>query len=316
MYTGFQQSWIHPKSIAVATDLTDLEYLLPEAKVQAAASGATLWLVHVIPPQAYVSPLSGAYPLVPKERVYREAEEILAKEAARLQKDGFSCEFEVRRWSEAEQIAALIREKKIDRLIIGTSGKGKVGKLLLGSVAEELIRTVEIPVCTIGPHVDLGSTTNKSCILYATSLHHEAETSLQFALAFAAVSKRSLSVLHVVEHGSPHSVEELDARVMMDDLMSKVAVNGVRPNGLLRFGHPASAILNETAALKPELLILGAVPSSNLQTVIRTGVAYEVIAKAPCPVLTLREHSGAACDVYKGSQTAEHEHTGMDHAKA
>jgi hypothetical protein len=35
MCKGILTSWIHPKSIAVATDLTDLEYLLPEAKAQA-----------------------------------------------------------------------------------------------------------------------------------------------------------------------------------------------------------------------------------------------------------------------------------------
>ena len=37
-------SWTDPKSILVATNLTDIERLLPYAKLQAVAIGAMLWL--------------------------------------------------------------------------------------------------------------------------------------------------------------------------------------------------------------------------------------------------------------------------------
>jgi len=49
-----------PKSILVATDLNDLDFLLPVAIDQAKMTGAMIWLLHVIPPQAYVSIESGA----------------------------------------------------------------------------------------------------------------------------------------------------------------------------------------------------------------------------------------------------------------
>lgn len=45
----------------------------------------------------------------------------------------------------------------------------------------------------------------------------------------------------------------------------------------------------------PELLILGAVPASNLTAMIQTGEAYKLITRATCPVLTLRESSCAGC---------------------
>ena len=47
-------SMAQPKSILVATDLRDLDFLLPVAIDQAKATGAMIWLLHVIPPQAYV----------------------------------------------------------------------------------------------------------------------------------------------------------------------------------------------------------------------------------------------------------------------
>jgi hypothetical protein len=53
-------SMTRPKSILVATDLNDLDFLLPVAIDQAKMTGAMIWLLHVIPPQAYVSIESGA----------------------------------------------------------------------------------------------------------------------------------------------------------------------------------------------------------------------------------------------------------------
>jgi nucleotide-binding universal stress UspA family protein len=289
MDKDIRPSWIYPKSIAVATDLTDLDYLLPLAKAQASTTGAMLWLVHVIPPQVYVSPASGAYPCAPKEKAYLDAEEILAKKAAQLEQEGFHCKFEIRRFLQAEQITAFVHERNIDRLIIGTSGRGKLGKLLLGSVAEELIRTIEIPICTIGPHANLSTLTGRKGILFATSLHHATNLGLELAVALASASKQNLTILHVIEHGPEHSAEAIDARIALDDFISSAAINNVRLNSILRFGEPAATILREVAHLQPHLLILGAVPSSNLRAMVRTGVAYEVITKASCPVLTLRE---------------------------
>jgi len=282
-------SAIRPKLIAVATDLTDLDYLLPQAKAQASATGATLWLVHVIPPQVYVSPASGAYPFVPKEKALLDVERILAKKAEELQKEGFACKYEIRRWFEAEQIAAFVREKKIDRLIIGSSGKSKLGKFLLGSVAEELIRTIDIPVCTIGPHVEPPKAPKAHEFLYAASLRHHAESSFEFAVEIAAVAKATLTVLHVVEDTSAHSQQEFDARIKIDYLLRRPALTVYGVNTVLRFGDPAKEILREASQRRPEMLILGAVPATAFTATIRTGVAYEVIKKALCPVLTLRE---------------------------
>ena len=57
-----QSSITRPKSILVATDLNDLDFLLPVAIEQAKVTGAMIWLLHVIPPDAYVSIESGAFP--------------------------------------------------------------------------------------------------------------------------------------------------------------------------------------------------------------------------------------------------------------
>ena len=106
-------SMTRPKSILVATDLNDLDFLLPVAIDQARMTGAMIWLLHVIPPEAYASIESGAYPFVEKEKEYRTAEAALAKVALELREKNLACAYEVRRWYPVDEIKGFIREHSI-----------------------------------------------------------------------------------------------------------------------------------------------------------------------------------------------------------
>lgn len=50
----------------------------------------------------------------------------------------------------AQEILALARRDAFDLLVIGTHGRTGVGHLLLGSVAEEVVRQAPCPVLTLG----------------------------------------------------------------------------------------------------------------------------------------------------------------------
>jgi universal stress protein A len=58
---------------------------------------------------------------------------------------------EVRVGSPAAEIVAVAKELKVDLLCIGTHGRGGLAHLLLGSVAEKIIRHAPCPVLTIRP---------------------------------------------------------------------------------------------------------------------------------------------------------------------
>lgn len=51
-------------------------------------------------------------------------------------------------WEEVEKV---INEKQVDLLIIGTHGRQGFGKVLFGSVAEQIFRHADCPVLTVGP---------------------------------------------------------------------------------------------------------------------------------------------------------------------
>ena len=284
-------SMTRPKSILMATDLNDLDFLLPVAIEQARITGAMLWLLHVIPPGAYVAIESGAYPFVAKEKEYRAAEAALAKVALELREKNVACSYEVRRWYPVDEIRGFISEHNIKRLIVGTSSRGKLGKLVVGSVAEELIRSLEIPVCTVGPHFKPLASNRPRRILFALSLRHHPEHSLRFAVDLAAESPAELNILHVTEQDLGDEGLAAGARSKIGELLRQIQSLQAEPHIRIRSGDPAEEIVAECASLGAELLVLSAFPASPVSARSRTGVAYRVIAQAPCPTFTLRSGS-------------------------
>ena len=301
-------SMMLPKSILVATNLNDLDFLLPVAIDQARMTGAMIWLLHVIPPEAYASIESGAYPYIEKDKEYRTAEAALAKVASELREKNLACAYEVRRFYPVDEIRGFIREHSVKRLIVGTSSRGKLGKLLIGSVAEELIRSLEIPVCTVGPHFKPLAQNQPRWILFALSLRHHPEHSLRFAIELAAGLPAELIVLHVTEQDLGDEGLAAGALAAIGELLRQIQPTQVEPHIRIRSGEPAEEIVAECTALRAEVVVLSAFPASPVSARFRTGVAYRVIAQAPCPTFTLPSgsttHPDGTYREFSGAQSA------------
>jgi nucleotide-binding universal stress UspA family protein len=75
-----------------------------------------------------------------------DAEEYLAPVAVELRNKAVRVESRVRRGNPAEQIVAVARETGADLIAMSTHGRGGLGRLVFGSVAQAVLRQVEIPV--------------------------------------------------------------------------------------------------------------------------------------------------------------------------
>jgi nucleotide-binding universal stress UspA family protein len=71
-------------------------------------------------------------------------------------------------------LESAIEKHNTDLVIIGTRGRTGMAKVLLGSVAEQIFRTVPCPVMTVGPHSDLAKANIRE-ILFATDFASEAQ---------------------------------------------------------------------------------------------------------------------------------------------
>jgi nucleotide-binding universal stress UspA family protein len=106
-----------------------------------------VFLLRVLPPTHPVV-LEGA-PYVEVEDVEarrQDAEEYLAPLAAELRKKGVRVETGVRRGVPGEEIVAAARESEADLIAMSTHGRGGLGRLVFGSVAQDVLRRAEIPV--------------------------------------------------------------------------------------------------------------------------------------------------------------------------
>jgi nucleotide-binding universal stress UspA family protein len=64
---------------------------------------------------------------------------------------GLDYEFIICEGSVWEQLELLIRQKQIDAVVVGTHGRDGLGRLVLGSVAEQIFRQADCLVLTVGP---------------------------------------------------------------------------------------------------------------------------------------------------------------------
>ena len=277
----------YPRSILLATNLKDLHSLLPVAREQAKATGAMLWLLHVVPPDVYPPAQAGTYSLL-QQRTLHEAGAALARASFEMTTENVPCSYDVRCGSPVDRIIEFVHEHEISRLILGTSSRGKASKLLTGSVAEALAHNLDIPVCTVGPHCDPVPHRNPGRVLFATSLQHEFARGFQFASGLATVLPAELTILHVIGQGHPDDGTDLRLMSAIDRLLKNAPQKGLIPHIHVRYGDPAEEIVSECSALRPELLVLGAAPASSMSANFWPGVASTVIAHAPCPTFTIR----------------------------
>jgi len=99
-------------------------------------------------------------------------------------------------------VEAVADEKKADLIVVGTSGRRGIGKFVLGSVAEEILRRAKCPVLTVGPYYEMEplGEAKFSKIVYATNFGEASPAAAAYAVAFAEEYQAHLTLLHVIEH--------------------------------------------------------------------------------------------------------------------
>jgi nucleotide-binding universal stress UspA family protein len=109
--------------------------------------GARLLVLNVVRPP--LSALGGTQFVPPTSEEYgvREAEQQL--HALRPPAETVPVEYLLREGDPAAEIVGLAAEKPCQMIVMGTHGRGPLGRLLLGSVAEAVMRRAACPVLTV-----------------------------------------------------------------------------------------------------------------------------------------------------------------------
>lgn len=141
------------KRILVPTDFSEpAAAALKWATTLAREFDGQLYLLHVVP-EPYAYPWGSELSTMPLTDILAQteqsADERLRQLAAETQLPPDRVVTRTVIGTPVDQILATIAENGVDLVIVGTHGRGMVGHLLLGSVAERLIRRSPVPVLTV-----------------------------------------------------------------------------------------------------------------------------------------------------------------------
>jgi nucleotide-binding universal stress UspA family protein len=296
------------KNVLFATDFSDAsEAALPYVAALSLRYGSTIHLAHVLPDVTFLRP--GAPDPAVMGSIYEDAhsgaQEKMHRLADRLK--GFPHHTYLRHGETCEVLSEIISEQKVDLVIAGTHGRTGLGKMVMGSVAEEILRRASCPVLTVGPKV-VGTVTpaprrdrelppaqiNIHQILYATDFKQESVEAVSHAVSLAREFRARLALLHVIEDYGDHLHERPGP---IDDVLQKLQAlvgedAGLRypPEILAQFGLPAESILQAASEREADLIVLGVRPAIGhlgAATHLSRAVAHKVIVGATCPVLTV-----------------------------
>ena len=131
------------KRILVPLDGSSLaEAILPQVQDLAKALGAELFLVRAA--VAHVFP--GVDPTEGEVDVVRKAEAYVTEVAGRLHDAGIPIHTAVRYGEAAEEILRHIKDNAVDLVAMSTHGRSGLSRLVLGSVAAQVVHRATVPV--------------------------------------------------------------------------------------------------------------------------------------------------------------------------
>lgn len=292
-HASARRTFVVPDKILVATDLADIDYLIPHATAQARACGSSLTLLHVIPPGEEMVLDASAIPYLDAEEMEREATETLEGIATKIREQGIPCDVTVVSGYPREQVTAVARQIRAGRVIAGTHGRLHLKRLLLGSVAHEILRNTEIPVCTIGPYAHEASSFGAPRkILHPVSLCTGYEESARTAIEMAEFYRASVTLLHVL---GPSVKTQPDADRVVE--WTKSELERIVPEEVSLWTHATvqvetgdivDEVLSAAAEMEADLIVLGVNDEVAFWPVRGDDTVYKIIARAKSPVLTIR----------------------------
>jgi universal stress protein A len=140
--------------ILVPLDFSDYTDEIVRVAVQLAKKfDSTLHLLHVIPNMDYFTPYESFLPVESLVNIQRDIEREVEKDmdgVARKTEDVPAVKV-VRTGVAFVEITDYVRAENIDLVVMGTHGRGGLEHILLGSVAEKVVRKSPCPVLTIRP---------------------------------------------------------------------------------------------------------------------------------------------------------------------
>ena len=270
------------KTIVVATDLSGRsETALDVACKLAVAYGAQIVLAHGIDPLE--SAEADTDPGQVLARSTEEARAVLDKLSGDLLQKGIQSHLEVRQGAVAQMLLDVVRQYEAGLIVIGAKGMEGAGPVIVGAIAERLVRLAPCPVLAVAADRNAGDfrPTVGGPVLLVMERNESVAAAAASAYSLAETFQRSLLVLHT------RTAAEVAA--FLNPCGATLEELGIQPSGqfpvryMVKDGNSADATFEAIAQYHPSILVVGVKRASD--TPGPRGTAFVLLACSHVPVL-------------------------------
>ena len=283
------------------------EQALPYAILLAREFHAELHMLHAVVLFAE-DPYNPAYHFPDKEELFQKLNQLATERMAKLLEgvdtDDLSIKQVKRRGiSAAEVILEYAIEEDINLIVMGTHGRRGLKRILLGSVAEEVLRKAPCPVLTVREQAEPRPANEIIHILVPIDFSSYSQIALIHARELAHRFGAKLQLLHVIEDTEIHpafynagvfSIRDLrptieeETKELLQRFYTTVPGPEVPVEYHVIYGRATQEIPEFARQHNSDLIVMSTHGLTGLEAILIGSVTEKVVRYAPCPVLTLK----------------------------
>lgn len=288
--------------ILVASDFSESsDEALREADASARLAGAKLAVVHVIPDVQQLNPLFPQGNLGSEFDVAGLISRVRTLLDERIKAVTGREPSEVERYVEVgldySEIIRRAEQYHPSLLFVGSLGKTGLTRVLMGSVAEKVVRYAHCPVVVVRP------TKTRGVVIAATDMSKPSLDAVKVAADQASIRKAKLVVAHAIDFrgaaffgelgsffgGAQHAI---DVPVVLgatkQALSGALESIGVTAEAVVLNGGPSAMIHDLAVERGAELVVVGTHGRTGLARLALGSVAESIIRHVSCSVLAVR----------------------------
>jgi nucleotide-binding universal stress UspA family protein len=198
----------------------------------------------------------------------------------------------------AEVIVETASNLGCELIVMGTHGRRGLSHLLLGSVAERVVRTAKVPVLTVRANADIELPETPK-ILVPHDFSEASANAVEQAAAWADAFGAEITLLHVVEPVVYPEFYSVD--ILSDDLMERLVERSERALGKaaedllgnakarvqVEVGRAANTIVDNADPERYDAVVMATRGLSGLEQVLLGSVAESVLRRCEIPLLAV-----------------------------
>lgn len=270
------------KTIVVATGLDGTsDGALEYARKLATAYDARIVLAHGTDPLEYA--LASGVPGKILSVLTDEARAALDQMTADLIREGIHSHSEIRQGEVAQMLVDVAEQYEAGLIVIGTEGRQGAGPVLVGAIAEQLVRLEKCAVLAVAADYNAGAyrPLPGGPVMLGMEQNEATAEAVASACSLAETFHRTLIVVH--------ARRPAEAIAFLNPAATTVEQFGIINEGrfpvrcIVKDGKPGDAIVEAIAQYQPSVLVIGVKRTS--ETSGPHGTAFTILARSRVPVL-------------------------------